>query len=72
MNDVCKCSLMQDDELRFRAKKPTPFPIPEVRERDVTQILNDKTLNREKKLFVRLNFKILHSLLLGNSIEWLT
>lgn len=31
VNDVCKCSMMQDDEIRFRAAHPTPFPIPEVR-----------------------------------------
>lgn len=30
LNDVCKCSMMQDDEIRFRATRPTPFPIPEV------------------------------------------
>jgi hypothetical protein len=26
----CKCSVMQDDEIRSRAEAPTPFPIPEV------------------------------------------
>lgn len=31
MNSVCKCSMMQDDEIRFRAAHPTPFPIPQVR-----------------------------------------
>lgn len=32
--------MMQDDEIRFRAKQPTPFPIPEVR--DTTWICSDK------------------------------
>ena len=28
--DVCKSSMMQDDEIRFQAPQPSPFPIPEV------------------------------------------
>lgn len=30
-NDICKFSMIQDDEMRARAENPTSFPIPEVR-----------------------------------------